>query len=676
MPRHSSRFPQRALCALFAASTLMLGSTPSQAAEVPPAWDRDFAEPIAWQHVTALGQLLVSTAGALHSIDPQSGEPLWSRRDLGGLPADGIRELGGSPLVVIAGGREDTRTVILNALNGSLVFDSRAERLAEIAATHVLPRSGSLLVAGFEAGKPEPALFLYNIDDGKRLWSSNALAIGGNQLMNFLLSAAIVMLDVSPVQSAPLELSDGTFILGAMGNLYRFEQASGKVVWKTPFAGGEFEFRQTEQRPEVVYVGAEEVQKTIAPDETTRESVSTLYQGFRLSDGKPVWKRPVQFGNRMNRLIIPLDRGLLVSDGDSDKGKVQLLDYDTGAPQWGNRARGIEISGMIVERAFTDAGLILITGYDSIWTNKDTEYLLYVLDTAAGAFRFSEPLKVKGRMLATELTDRGLIYVTTHELNVFDPATGALVTAPVLRSKKPLVTVNDERQVYAFNSDDGFVYRFDRDTAAISKFSQAPFALVERDEARALDVVDGRVVLTGQQTVAGFGGDGKLAFNAHYRAPRDPAWMRSLAWAGAIRAGMASAYAGAYSAAFASAASDAQEGSLGQAMAQELHKGFGDLQQGYQGLSSAYAQFARRRYQASAEARDFVFMMVQDEERHVSLAQVSKLDGRIVGQIAMQGDKEPSYEVDDIGNLLFYRPTPSTITTYRFSPQRLQVARP
>ena len=110
---------------------------------------------------------------------------------------------------------------------------------------------------------------------------------------------------------------------------------------------------------------------------------------------------------------------------------------------------------MIVERAFTDAGLILITGYDSIWTNKDTEYLLYVLDTAAGTFRFSEPLKVKGRMLATELTDRGLIYVTTHELNVFDPATGALVTAPVLRGKKPLVTVNDEQQVYASNSDDG-----------------------------------------------------------------------------------------------------------------------------------------------------------------------------------------------------------------------------
>ena len=115
-------------------------------------------------------------------------------------------------------------------------------------------------------------------------------------------------------------------------------------------------------------------------------------------------------------------------------------------------------------------------------------------------------------------------------------------------------------------------------------------------------------------------------------------------------------------------------GRLGQRDGQELHKGFSDLQQGYQGLSSAYAQFARRRYQASAEARDFVFMMVQDEERHVSLAQVSKLDGRIVGQIAMKRDKEPSYQVDDIGSFVFYKPADSVIAGYGFHPSRSGVA--
>ena len=36
----------------------------------------------------------------------------------------------------------------------------------------------------------------------------------------------------------------------------------------------------------------------------------------------------------MNRSIIPLERGLIVSDGDSDKGKLLLLDYDSGESVW------------------------------------------------------------------------------------------------------------------------------------------------------------------------------------------------------------------------------------------------------------------------------------------------------------------------------------------------------
>jgi hypothetical protein len=137
---------------------------------------------------------------------------------------------------------------------------------------------------------------------------------------------------------------------------------------------------------------------------------------------------------------------------------------------------------------------------------------------------------------------------------------------------------------------------------------------------------------------------------------------------------MASAYAGAYSAAFANAAASSDQGSLNQAMAQSLEKGFSDLERGYEGLASDYVSFARKRYQASAASRDFVFMMVEGNDNRVSLAQVSKLDGKVLGEIPMRNDKEPSYEVDDVGNLLFYHPAPTTVTAYRFSPQRVQVA--
>ena len=264
----------------------------------------------------------------------------------------------------------------------------------------------------------------------------------------------------------------------------------------------------------------------------------------------------------MNRSIIPLERGLVVSDGDSDKGKLLLLDYDTGESLWGNKGRGIEIAGQVLDHSFAGTDLVLTSGYDSIWTNKDTEYLLYVLDTTAGSFKFEKPFEVKGRMLGTELTAAGLIYVTTHEINIFDPATGGLRNAPVLRSKEPLVTVSDGRLVYAFNSDDGFLYRFDRETGAVAKLSQTPLELVDDDRARALDLVDDTLVLMGQQTVAGFGLDGALRFNVHYvrRATR-----RGCArWRGpkACMPGWRPSRPGMYGAAFASMAGDAAEGTV------------------------------------------------------------------------------------------------------------------
>jgi outer membrane protein assembly factor BamB len=479
---------------------------------------------------------------------------------------------------------------------------------------------------------------------------------------------------VDPVQSAPLELGDGTFLLGAMGNVMRIRAETGDVLWRTPFAGGLFEFRLADARPGAVYVGAEEVEQIMGADQTTQQRVQTHYQGFRIDDGTALWKRPVRFQKPMNRSILALDGGLVVSDGDRDKGKLQLIDYDTGESLWGNKGRGIEIAGQVVDHSFAGTNVVLTTGYDSIWSNKDTAYLLYVLDPASGSFKFAKPFEVKGRMLGTELTDQGLIYVTTHEINVFDPVTGTLKSAPMLRSREPLVTVGDGRRVYAFNSDDGFLYTFDRDTGAVAKLSQAPFTLPKDDGARSLDLLDDRLVLMGQQTVAGFGLDGAMKFNVHYDAPRDPTWMRALAWAEGVRAGMASVSAGMYGAAFADMASDAAPGSAGREMATELSQGFNDLSEGYQNLSGDYVRFARRRYEASAESRDFFFMLVQHEDRRVALAQVSKRDGRILSEIDLARDKEPVYQVDDVSSFVFYKPSDSVIAGYRFSPEEVEVA--
>jgi outer membrane protein assembly factor BamB len=666
-------------CVPAAALGLLLATAPAaECAPAPPVWTRDFAAPVEWQRVTAFGQLLVSTSAGLHAVDPSTGRVLWTHVGLAGTPEAGIDELEGSPLVLLNDGAQVPRSVVVNVFNGQLVFDSRLAKVDDLSAPRVLPQANSLLIAGFEAGKVEPTLFAYSMEDGRQLWKSDvlngALNPTGNRLVSLLMTAALAVVKVEPVQSAPLELGDGTFLLGALGHVMRLHADTGDVLWRTPFTGGVFEFRRADARPGVVYVGAEETEQVMGAAEATQPRVQTHYQAFRLDDGAPVWNRPVRFQKPMNRTILALDGGLAVSDGDRDKGKLQLLDYETGESLWGNKARGIEIAGQIVDYSFAGSDVVLTTGYDSIWTNKDTAYLLYVLDTTTGSFKFPKPFEVKGRMLGTEQGEHGLIYVTTHEINVFDPATGTLRNAPVLRSREPLVTASDGRRVYAFNSSDGFLYTFDRDTGVVTKLSQAAFAVPGGDSARALDLLDDTLVLMGQQTVAGFGMDGTLKFNVHYAAPRDPAWMRGLAWAAGVRAGMASVSAGLYGAAFAEAAGDAAEGSAGREMATQLSQGFGDLADGYRNLSGDYVRLARRRYEASAESRDFFFMLVQHDDRRVVLAQVSKRDGSILSEIDLGRDKEPAYQVDDVSSFVFLKPADSVIAGYRFSPERVDVA--
>src|SRR5262245_13897663 len=68
---------------------------------IEPAWSRDFAVPIAWQRVTAFGHLLVETRDGLFAVEPDTGEIRWKRLELGNVPAEGFKELAGTPLALL-----------------------------------------------------------------------------------------------------------------------------------------------------------------------------------------------------------------------------------------------------------------------------------------------------------------------------------------------------------------------------------------------------------------------------------------------------------------------------------------------------------------------------------------------------------------------------------------------
>ena len=48
----------------------------------------------------------------------------------------------------------------------------------------------------------------------------------------------------------------------------------------------------------------------------------------------------------------------------------------------------------------------------------------------------------------------------------------------------------------------------------------------------------------------------------------------------------------------------------------------------------------------------------------------------MLSSIDLQRDKEPDYQVDDVGSYVFYRPSESAIRAYRFQAAQVRVASP
>jgi hypothetical protein len=307
---------------------------------------------------------------------------------------------------------------------------------------------------------------------------------------------------------------------------------------------------------------------------------------------------------------------------------------------------------------------VVTTGKDSIWTNKGTVYSLNVLDPGTGGFRFARSLRAKGRLLWTEAVPKGVLYVTTHEVNVFDPRTGVSALGQALVSDS-LVTADAGPVLYVFCPDQGALWSLDKREAKATRLGTGSVALEGGDLPRAMETTGDRVTLLGMQSVIGFDLQGQVRFRAYYPAPRNPGWVRALAVAQSVRMGMAAAQAGMAGAAFSQYASTQKDGTIQRQVAGELARGYGQISEAATGASASYAAIARQRFQASLESRDFQFMMVE-AQRGFGIAQVDKATGAVLGLIPIGKDKTPSYEVDDVARRVYYRPDDRQVLGYAF----------
>jgi hypothetical protein len=573
-------------------------------------------------------------------------------------------------LFVVSTEGVNNHTLVLDSTDGHVVFDSRTAGIANILTRTVLFESGGLLILGQETGDPTIKLFFAEMATGKIRWSNDdvfaGMSDGMKKVVGFLAKVAQASMDLeedADFAGRTVEVGPDAVVMTSNDGISKISTATGEFLWRVPNADGEGNAGPflVSSRPGLVLVGTEVAGTGSSTNGQT--PVQTKYRAYNLEDGSAAWAKPIKAKGPMHPPVF-LPDGVIISPGGAAKGKLKFAKYDSGESVWGKNGKGIDSDGGIVDHHETRAGLVVTTGFDSAWTNRGTVYYLNVIDTDAGVFRFPKSVKVKGRIVATEVLPKGVLYVTTHEVNIFDPSTGNSLLGKAVVSDA-LVTADNEETLYAFAQDDGALYRIDKAEARVTRLTEEKIKLEGQDLPRALEVNGDRVTLLGAQHVVGFDHQGNVSFQQYYPAPRHPGWVRALLIAQSVRAGLAAAEAGMAGAAFAQYASTQEDGTLQRRMGEELSEGYTKLSQGAAGISADYMKMAKQRFQASSRSRDFYFMMVQ-LERGYGIAQVDKNDGAIRQMIPIGKDKTPSYQVDDVADRVYYRVDDHQISGFAF----------
>ncbi|HEY0743267.1 MAG TPA: hypothetical protein VGD40_17485, partial [Chryseosolibacter sp.] len=279
---------------------------------------------------------------------------------------------------------------------------------------------------------------------------------------------------------------------------------------------------------------------------------------------------------------------------------------------------------------------------------------------------------LKGDLVSSEIVPKGLLFVTTKEVNILDTNTGKLLWENSIEAgvpfnsdkPRPFPTGSQGDKLYVFSPKENGLFEIDKVNATSKKINTAKVEFEGKEVPKFIDVNTDGLLLYSDQNIMKVGFDGNQKYFKYYPAPRQPALMRALLMAQAVRAAYIGAAASAYSAAFADAAAKTND-ATGKAVGQELSRGFGELgQAGFAYSSRALKEF-NARYKASQNTPTFVMMMTTQEKKGNQLVQVNKQTGEIMSAVDIKNDREPEYDVDQIYNYVYYRPGPMEIVCYK-----------
>ena len=627
--------------------------------QVEVKWTKQFATNIQWQEVSSLGNLIISSGEALMGINTETGDITWSKKEHPNLPRNLYRELPNSPFCAV----ESNNVIhLIDQFSGDEVFNSAKAGIADIRDYFLLYNSDAILVAGNNAAG-DPVMLSVKMSDGSLSWSMNekfGRIIAVNELVNdellivtlfnnYKLNAStgnIIWKEVNSKEAAQIDK------LGAFGDLMKAaaENLSSDMDIQLNYycrPGGD-----------VFYLGSQQEHQSSMTSSSGEPNINYTnnYMAYKISDGSLVWEEDLEVKGMLGHVTF-MENGLLILPDDGNRTKINLFDYQTKLGKWGKKGHGIAIKGGIYDYLDSGDGILLVSRTSS------NNFLNY-LDPKAGIITFEKPVKVDGSVVGIVPLQNSILYITTASMNILDQNTGVLKWKKSIQTTPELTAENDGK-IYAYDFRSGTIKVVNMETEGVEDLSGVELAFQGKEVPRKLEVMADGVFLYSDQNVAKIGFDGTQKFNEYYPAPREAGWKRALLYAESIRA----AYIGAASYYVAGSMAYAEEDvrnedPLAGEIVRQVGNAYGDL--GNEAASYAVTAFkqANSRMKATKAGRDFMFIMSK-KDKDIVLLKVSKITGKIEGEIALGKDREPIYAVDDITGQVYYLIGEKELTSYQ-----------
>ncbi len=655
-------------------------------AEISPSWRKSFGSPVNWQKITNIGYLIVSTNNALYGINPETGDVLWENKTLAAIPEEAYEQVTGTQFFSLTTGGEISDIIIINPSDGKILFDSEKEGISAVLSKHPLGQSGRLLIIGTKKGELSATLLMYDVNTGEQLWVNEKLFVeqkstegksGFGAFMTNLESAALTMGNIAGLTAEPLEINEETLLIAHPNYIISLNANTGEENWKTSISPStRAELAIVETNPDIVYasVETEETSQMSSTSEPTTNYYNLTY-AFDIKDGKEVWAKPYKAKGQLNTIIFD-KRGLIICPFLS-KPMINLVDYTSGEGQWGKKGNGTKIHGALVSYFEFEGDYIITTAFDNAWNNAAEEFYLNILDVETGMLKYEKYEKLKGNLRKIELLDKGLLYVTSREINIMDVNTGeSLFPEPIVAAKPldpdnydPLIHglpfAENDNMLVAYSSKDEQLYKIDKKAATLQQISKEPIDFKEKEQPNTVELTEDGVILFSDQNIMKLNWEGNIIYQSYFPSPQVPGLKKALHIANAVRAATIATAASAYSGAFAHA-SIASDDQATKDITGELAGGFGEV--AVEGFSVANSEMKNvmKRFKASAESPDFIFVLSEYDKKAYGIIQVSKKDGKQVELIDLGKEKEPSYEVDQIYSYIYLRTQPNEIVCYQF----------